>query len=38
MKKSSADKRKTTVRIVCIVLAVILVSSTLFAALGIFAL
>lgn len=38
MKKNAADKRKTAVRVVCIVLAVILVSSTLFAALGILAL
>lgn len=38
MKKNQAEKRKMAVRILCIALAALLVSSTLFAALGIFAL
>ena len=37
-KKSHSEKQKIVVRIFCIALAVLLVSSTLFAALGIFAL
>ena len=38
MKKSRTDKQKLAVRILCIALAALLVSSTLFAALGIFSL
>lgn len=38
MKRSHTDKRKLAVRILCIALCVLLISSTLFAALGIFAL
>lgn len=37
-KKSHSDKQKMLVRIICIALAALLVSSTLFAALGIFTL
>ena len=38
MKRSHVEKRKLAIRILCIALAALLVSSTLFAALGIFAL